>query len=486
MIRIQLQFGQGLDLISLGLPEDENWNFDVEHECTLEDLKNVLLQMCEGALRYDQLRLRKKGSPEELVEYLGAEKACTSTYKPRPCTLLNHGIKNGSALEVDILLSRDEERAIYGVHAHEEAPRAHVAAQPEAAPGASRCIDLTGEDSREGDNDVVLGLGPPSKRQRADFAGRDTHENIDGMAARNVMPDPAPPKSGQQQPPPEQLALPQRQVQPQQKQQTPDREHPLEAQRSPQPCTVQGPPQHGQEPTTQQQYGPPARRQAPGLPDQTAQAGQQVPESRQDHAQAATVQQPEGQSPQEPAPQQQAAVIQPIPTQRTSIELETQQRQRAVPETQVQRQQAAEGPLLHTPQRPPLPTVVRGKVEVARQQQPASVPNHGAYGGQEDGATGRKADADDAAPHRRVTARTGGSGHWSVKETQALADAMERYGRCWVAIERETKLRDQKTLRYKWRNLVTASENGWASTRGVQLPQELRQQIDDLYKRLGR
>ncbi|GIL69688.1 hypothetical protein Vretimale_10191 [Volvox reticuliferus] len=226
------------------------------------------------------------------------------------------------------------------------------------------CIDFTGEVSREGDNDVQ-GLGPPSKRQRADLAWRDNDENIDGMAAWEVTPDPAPLKSGQQQPPPEQLALQQRQAQPQ-KQQTPDREHPLEAQRSPQPCTVLGPPQHGQEPTTQQQYGPPARRQAPGLPDQTAQAGQQVPERRQDHVQAATVQQPEGQPPQEPAPQQQAAAIQPIPTQRTSIQLETQQRQRGVPEPQGQRQQAAEGPLLHTPQRPPLSTVVRGKVEVAR------------------------------------------------------------------------------------------------------------------------
>ncbi|GIL47675.1 hypothetical protein Vafri_4440 [Volvox africanus] len=485
MIRIKLKFGQGLDFISLGLSPDEDWNFDVEQECTLEDLKNVLLQMCEGALRFDQLRLRRKGSPDELAEYLGAERACSSTYKPQPCTLLHHGIKDGSSLEVDILLSNDDEAAIYGVHVQEEAPRAHVAAQPEAAPGTPLCIDLTGEDGHDGDDDVMLGLGPPGKRHRTDVAQRDTHKRIDGVAAREAEPDP--PGSGQQQPPPgpqlpplaaaqNQLASPLRQQQPQQKQKTPDREHLPEAEQSPEPRTVQGQ-QHGQEPATQQQqHGPLARGQEQGLPGQAAQPGQQAPERRQDQWQAATALQPEGQRPHEPTPQQQPTPIQP----------DAQQRQPAAPRAQEQRQQAPERPLPHTPQRPPLPTVVRAKVDVTRPQQPAAVTKLGANGGQGDDLTARKVDTDAVASHRSIPARIAGSGHWSVAETQALADAMERYGRCWVAIERETKLRDQKTLRYKWRNLVMASENGWASTRGVQLPQKLRQQIDDLYNRLGR
>lgn len=79
-------------------------NLDVEEDDTLEVIKNSLLRLCDGALSFDQLRLRRKGCPEELAEYVDADQACTSTYKPKPCTLLHHGIESSSVLEVDILL----------------------------------------------------------------------------------------------------------------------------------------------------------------------------------------------------------------------------------------------------------------------------------------------------------------------------------------------------------------------------------------------
>ncbi|EFJ46033.1 hypothetical protein VOLCADRAFT_105674 [Volvox carteri f. nagariensis] len=536
MMHIRLKFGQGLNFAALGLQSGEEWTFHVAQDTSIEDLKIVLLQLCGNNLSFGQLRLRRNGSPEELAEYIGAEKPCTSTYRPRPCTLAHHGIVNGSILEVDILLGQPWCRLLCNQH------KANSMAFWSPQGGRQ---DIDG--SHESDDEVViLDSGAPTKHRRVSVAEHN-HDAIDLSSGQdNQVPrQPVGAPSHRQrrtvpqvsdalddsdveiQEPPNVAARPRRvapvqrnhpaqgiqeeQQQQQQRQlsvpqaapaltgQQPQQAPAPQATRLPLPQTMQ----RELRPTAQSQQGDPGREQPQGLQGRGQEPSERqqgrISQREQGRSNGLTELQPgagdhqplsppgleqENQPPHEPEPR---------PSQLPTVERQPQQQGQVIQEPQmdamkqqqqIDPEQRWQGmpPRQQQPQRQPLPTVVVGQARGAQRQQPGTAAGTGAYGGGD--AAEQRDDERPASPsaHRTIT---GPSKHWTVVETQALADAMEEHGKRWAVIERETKLRDQKTLRYRWRNLVSACKTGWVGTRGTQLPKSLRDQITDLYNRLG-